>query len=454
MASKLKSHKFNEVTLTYEQDKACEVARVGFMSASPFYSHYFLSEMVEVYTKDIKTLATDGRHVFINPEYMVGLKPSERVFALAHEVDHVINRDPQRMKHYMTEGHCRGVPYDHGQFNTAQDYRTNHGLMEQGVGTMNPSWLFDKRFGPNDLPEDIYKIIYEKQPEGDGGGDGGGKDPGGKGGRPNGSTARDQGKTPRGAKGDPVADQNGGGFDDVLPPPIDPVTGEEDVPTEGEFREAVARAAAAAKAMGNLPGNLAKRVEEILAPQVEWRDHVRMLMTGMFGAKGETWAKLDRRSAALYGLGMKLGSDNPFFLKPGRKGYGADTVIVARDTSGSIGDEEESAYMGEIGGILADVRPRRVILLDCDTRICQVQELYCLEEASDEKVRTTLGHGGTDLRKIFDWVRDNDHKPECLIVLTDCQTPWPNENPGYPTVVVATTDAASPAWAERVRLKV
>jgi predicted metal-dependent peptidase len=193
-------------------------------------------------------------------------------------------------------------------------------------------------------------------------------------------------------------------------------------------------------------------VEEILAPQVDWRDHVRMIMTGIFGARGETWAKLDRRSAALYGLAIDM-DPNPFCLKPGRKGYGADTVVVCRDTSGSISAEEESAYMGEIGGILADVRPRRVLLIDCDARVQRVQELASLEEAGDEKVRETLGHGGTSFIPPFVWCEENHVKPEAFIYLTDGHGPHLDTPPEYPVVWVMTTDQ-TPPFGETIRLKV
>ena len=65
---------FTPVKLTPEQTQAIDVARVGFMTACPFYAHYFYAEMTEVFTKDIPTAATDGRRIFINPEYISGLK--------------------------------------------------------------------------------------------------------------------------------------------------------------------------------------------------------------------------------------------------------------------------------------------------------------------------------------------------------------------------------------------
>jgi predicted metal-dependent peptidase len=439
----LKTHSYPIHTPTHEQAAAMEIARIGFMSACPFYAHYFYGEMVEVPTLGVSTAATDGRHIFINPEYLMTLKPSERVFVYAHEVDHQICRDPERMHTYSREGMVRGVEFDQKTMNRAQDYVRNAGLMEQGVGLMNPAWCYDKRFGADDLPEDVYKSIYTKPPEGGDNGGSPGINPGGR--------AGSQGAVSKGAKRDAQADANDGGFDEVLPPPVDPVTGKVDLPDDATFREAVARAAAAAKAMGNMPEGLMRRVNEILDPQVDWRDHIRMQMMGIFGSRGETWKKLDRRSVAMFGLAIDL-PDNPFMIRPGRKGYGADCVVVARDTSGSMSTAEEAAAIAEIGGILADVRPRRVIVIDCDARVAQVQELETFEDATDERMQRTLGHGGTSFIPPFEYLEEHNIRPECLVYCTDMQGPFPAD-PGYPTIWCATTDAVAP-FGETIRIKI
>ena len=422
-----------EVQLTPAQARDMEVARVGFMAACPFYAHYFYAEMKEVATLDIPTAATDGRHIFYNPEYMSKLKPSERVFVMAHEVDHVIMRDVQRASHYRREGTLKGKPFDPQQMNFATDYRINAGLIEQGVGQMNPDWLYDNRFNGDHLPEDIYPVIYKDPPKGGYPGGGG----------PQGNTYGGSGKAPKGAKGDPTAAGQGGAFDQLMDPPTDPVTGAVDLPDEATFKEAVARAASAAKAMGKMPGSLQRRIDEILQPQVDWREHIRLVMTGIFGSKGETWTRPNRRRLVL----------NPLVILPGRKGNGADTVVVARDTSGSVSAGELAAYTAEISGILSDVRPKRIVLIDCDARVQKVQELQNLDDATDPEIMKAKGGGGTSFVPVFDYIEKHDLRPEALIYCTDMMGQFPSEAPAYPVVWAATMDHKAP-FGDHVRLKV
>jgi predicted metal-dependent peptidase len=422
----------NPVALTPEQKTAVEIARVGFMAACPFFCHYFYAEMREVYTLDVPTAATDGRNIFINPEYIAGLKPPERVFVFAHEVYHVIMRHPQRMAHYSREGECGGKPWDAGQFNKAADYVINADLLEQGVGMCNPSWLYDPKVTGADLSEDIYARKYQKPPPGQGQGQGG----------QSGSTYGQSGKGPKGAKGDGKADAQGGSFDSVLPPSIDPVTGKEDVPDPAEFKEAVARAAAAAKAMGNMPANFKRLVDEILEPEVDWKDKIRMVLTGRIGSRGETWDRPNRRRLAL----------NPMIILPGRKGFGAGTVVVGVDTSGSIGEKELAAFFAEVGGILNDVRPKRVVLIACDAHVQQVDEAASLDELQVVRQKGLKGGGGTRFEPVFDRVEKDRMNPDALVFFTDLLGTFPKQAPAYPTVWCSTSKGIPAPFGDLVEI--
>lgn len=426
--------------LTDAEKAAIDVARVGFISACPFYANYFIAEMEEVFTKEIPTAGTDGRRLFINPEYLAGLKAPERVFVYAHEVEHVISRHPQRMATYNKADSLRGLPFDKEQFNHATDYVINAGLIESRIGMMNVDWLYDPTVTGDMLAEDVYVSHYKKKPPGGGKGQGQGQGL-------QGSTYGSAGNGPSNAKGDPQAKANGGGFDEVYPPEVDPVTGREDVPTDAEFKEAIARAAAAAKTIGTLPARMQRMVDQILEPQTDWKEHVRMLLAGKLGHSRETWDTLNRRYAALGAL-----STLPIPQFPGRKGFGADTVAVAIDTSGSIGEKELSAFFAEVGGVLADVKPKRVILIWCDAEINRVDEARTLDELADIRAKGGVGGGGTSFIPPFEYLKKEGIRPETLIYLTDLYGPFPNE-PNYPVVWAATTDQPVP-WGDCVRIKI
>ena len=443
---------FKPCVPTAEQQSAMEVARVGFMAASPFYAHFFYSTMREVPTLDVPTAATDGRHLWYNPAYLAGLKPGERVFVLAHEVDHAVCRDPQRATSYLRDGNVRGAPFDAKLINHVADYVRNAGLLEQGVGLMNPSWLFADDVTGEDLVEDVYVRKYVKPPPPKQGGGQPGDPPGDQpdgsdqpGDQPKPSTFSQSPKAPRGVSRDKVADAAGGAMDQLVAPSIDPVTGKEDALDEGEFKEAIARAYAAAKAQGTVPGNLKRKIETILDHQVDWREHVRMLLTGHMGMRSETWNKPNRRRLAL----------NPVVIMPGKRGFGAELVVVAVDTSGSIFGVPKvlEAFWAEIGGVLADVRPKRVLLVECDARVHRVTEANNLDELSVAAGRGVLGGGGTSFEPVFDHLAAEGLVPDTLIYLTDLLGTFPAHAPDYPTVWCSFEPGAAP-FGDTVSLKV
>jgi predicted metal-dependent peptidase len=429
-----------EVKLTAEQQTMMEIARIGFMNACPFFCHYFYSEMKEQPTLDLPTAGTDGRRLAYNPEYLLTLKPPERVFVLAHEVFHAVSRHPSRMKHYGREDSLRGLPWSQELFNIAADLVINAELVEQSIGICNPAWLFDPNLGKSgELPEDVYERLFKKSNQG------------GRGSAQTKPGTMGDASRLKGGKSDKQAEGNGGRFDELLEPQVDPVSGREDLPSETEFKEAVARAAAAAKAMGKMPAGFQRMVDEILEPQVNWREHIRMLVTGRIGSRSETWDKVNRRRVVLNAL-RGAGSPVAEVVLPGRRGFGAKTVAVGIDTSGSIGERELSAFFAEVGGIIADVRPKRVLLLWCDAAVHRVDEASSLDELAHIRAQGAPGGGGTSFIPVFEKLAELGERPETLIYLTDMYGSFPDEVPAYPTIWCATTDVDAP-FGEVVRIK-
>lgn len=421
---------FREVKLTPEQTYQMQIARAALMASCPFFAHYFYAEMKEVPTMDMPTAATDGRRIYYNPEFMMGLKPQERVFVLAHEVYHTIMRHPQRALSYMRDGTLRGHDWDQHQANVFMDYVINAGLVESGVGLCNPSWLYDKGVTSEALWEDVWEHKYKKPPPGSGRGNG------------QGSTCGQAGRSPSHAKGDPHADGRGGNFDDVLPPQVDPVTGETDAPDEAQFREAVARASAAAKAMGNMPAAFKRMVDDVLEPQINWREHLRMLISGKIGDRHETWAKPNRRRLVL----------NPMVILPGRRGYGAENVAIVIDNSGSIQEKELSAFFGEVTGIMNDCRPKNIILMWCDAKVQKVDMARSMDELCHLRAAGSPGGGGTSFVPPFEWLAEKGIVPETLVYVTDMMGAFPDPAP-FPVIWCSSTDAKGP-FGETVHIKV
>jgi predicted metal-dependent peptidase len=449
-----KTHPFREVKASPSQQQAIDVALIGFMAQAPFYAHIFYSLCRLVVTMDVPTAATDGRHIFINPVYLADKKPGERVFILAHEMDHIVCGDSQRVASYGRDTKVRGLDWDMDHFNIVADYRINAGLIEDGIGMMNASWLYAPDVAGGDLVEEVY--VKKWNPNNGGGGRGKpgkgnngsnppGRGPGGQGqpgaNPPKGSTYGQTGKAPRGGRPDTKADANGGGFDQVLAPPVDPVTGKVDLPDKQEFKEAIAKAAAVAKAQGMLPAGLKRKVDAILEPQIDWREEMRLHIVGKIGHNRSSWKRPKRRRLVLA----------PVVIMPGRVGSGSNLAVLVRDTSGSMGPKEYGVLNGELIGVLADCRPKKTIVLDVDAAVHQVSEVYTLADAEDFVNTDAKGGGGTDFRPAFDWVREQNLKPDLLIFVTDLLGTFPPEPPPYDVVWLNTHDKEKKApWGKTI----
>ena len=449
--------KATEAKLTPLQTRQIDISRVAFMQEAPFFAHIMYSIGKDVITRDIPTAATDGKRIFINPDYFCPLPVGKQIFIWLHEVYHLVCNHPTRFKNYLKAGNIKGKPAIHEWANVCADYVINADILATvPAAQIDPAWLYDPSITGDMLWEDVYERTLKIAPPG-GSGKGQaqpGQPTGGMGGAQSGPPSKGElpstkqykntGKSLRNAKEDAQAEGSpqSGRFDEVLEPEIDPVTGEEDLPDENEFKEAVARAAATAKAMGKMPASMQRLVDELLTPQVDWKDHIRLLMTGKIGARGENWKRPNRRRLAL----------NPIVVLPGRKGYGCELVVVGVDTSGSIGERELNVFLSEVGGILNDVKPHKIIVIGCDAAVSQVDEVTTLDEFEGVRAKGIKGGGGTDFRPVFCYVEEHDLKPEALVYLTDLFGAFPDEAPRYPVVWAATTDETVP-FGDVVRIK-
>lgn len=413
---------FKRVKSTPALDRALKEARMGFMAVCPFLSHLYFAELQEIWTLDVPTAATDGRRIAINPDYLAKLRPAQRVFVLAHEVDHVLCRHNQRFQHYAATVGPDGEPFEWDLANKAADYVINARLVAADIGKIHPDWLFRQDITGDMLMEDVYKLLKKERKKGGGG----------------------HGQQPGGGGANSGSGQGPGGGD-LLAPATDPSTGREDTMSDMSHKEAVARAAAHAKGIGKMPAGYEKIVDEVLEHQVPWSEHVRLTMTGRLGNNTETWTRINRRRVAL----------NPMVILPGRRGYGCDTIAIDIDTSGSIYADPKAlaVFFGEMGGIIADLRPRRLIVMQCDARIHQVDEVRSLDEVQALRQAGVKGGGGTDLRLAEQWLVENNVKPDILVHLTDGYTPFSAEPPPFPVLWCMTTDV-DPPYGDVVRVKV
>jgi predicted metal-dependent peptidase len=159
---------------------------------------------------------------------------------------------------------------------------------------------------------------------------------------------------------------------------------------------------------GKLGSGGDRDLEDLLTPQIDWREVLReFIQTTCAGSDYSTWQRPNRRyvSSGYYmpsGISEQVGE-----------------LVIAVDTSGSIGQLELTAFMSEIQAICDTVHPDHIRLLYWDTRVCQ-DEKYDMHQL-DELVKTTKpkGGGGTNVECVTDYLTEHGVKPQAAIVLTD-----------------------------------
>jgi predicted metal-dependent peptidase len=184
--------------------------------------------------------------------------------------------------------------------------------------------------------------------------------------------------------------------------------------TPQDWLRAVAEAAEGARMQGNLPAGIARWVDELLRPRLNWTQYIARKASGALGKVRYTYQRPSRRS---YATG---------FVLPGRVQEGRDATI-ALDTSGSIGTGELSRFAAECEGIFKSVGAKLTIFA-CDAAIAS--------EATVTSIRhfEPKGGGGTSFVPVFDRIRERRMKVRLLVYFTDLQGTFPTQKPPYPVI--------------------
>ena len=149
-------------------------------------------------------------------------------------------------------------------------------------------------------------------------------------------------------------------------------------------------------------------INELLQTKKDWRELLRdYVSTTCAGKDYSTWKKPNRRF-----IGMDI-------LMPSSISETMGELLIAIDTSGSIGQNELTKFLTEIKGICDQVKPSKVRIVYWDTGVCG-HEVYD-EQDRDNIVRSTkpMGGGGTDVECVPMYMNEHGIKPELVIVLTD-----------------------------------
>jgi predicted metal-dependent peptidase len=379
-------------------------SKIGLLLDEPFFGALLLNlKMAE--QAGIGTMATDSVKLVYDPKFIESTGPIELKTVLAHEALHCALLHPLR----------RG-DRDPQNWNVACDYAVNNLLVEtnecaRNKGRSEPfkfpdGALIDAKY-KGQSADQIYGQLSQKpkdKPQGKGQGQGQGQggsnsDPGGMGGVQDYKAASEA----------------------------------EESEQEARWKVALTQAASMAKGRGDLPGELARIIGDILEPKADWRELLRRFVRDR--AKDDyAWSRPNPRY-------MQSG-----FILPSLDSQRLGTIAIAVDTSGSINEEILNGFLSEIEGIMHEARPSKIVLIDCDTRINSVREF----EPGDTLPRDFKGGGGTSFRPVFELL-EKDEPPACLIYFTDLDGAMPRTEPSFPTLWAATA-AGKASFGETIRL--
>ena len=332
----------------------------------------------------IPTACTNGRDERYGRAFVKSLRDQELNFVVAHENGHKMYRHLTTWKKLHDE--------DARLANQACDYVINLMLKDldptESVIAMPryPSGhpmagkvmgLVDERFrGMNSKQVfDILKQEKEESGEGDGDGDG----------------------------------EGGGGMDDHDWNDAKNMTEEEKKELEREIDQAIRQGMMARqKLAGSGADGLDRELAELLEPKINWREVLRDFVKSTCNAKdASSWRRVNRRFLS---TGMYM---------PTLIGEKVGHLVIAVDTSGSVGDEELGEFLSEVKGIAEEVNPACVDLLYWGSSVVQ-HETYGDGEAANIIASTRpVGGGGTSPSCISEYLKEKNIKPECVIILTD-----------------------------------
>jgi predicted metal-dependent peptidase len=199
----------------------------------------------------------------------------------------------------------------------------------------------------------------------------------------------------------------------------------------------VAQAEGLARRRGELPGGLDRSVASVLRPAVPWEDALREFVTRTAQADYR-WSPPNRRfaHAALY--------------LPRLSGEALGDVVLAVDTSGSIGQELLDRFAAEAQGIL-DAYDVTLHVVYHDAAVQQVQTW---RSTDGPLVLEPKGGGGTSHVPVFDWIAREGLEPACVVCLTDLYTEFPSAAPVIPVLwIVVGHNTLFPPFGRRVSIR-
>ena len=181
--------------------------------------------------------------------------------------------------------------------------------------------------------------------------------------------------------------------------------------THGEIKEINDAIDKALREGGMLAGRMGAKVprsiSDLLEPKVDWRDALREFVSSAIKGKDEfTWRKLNKRQLV-----------NDIYL-PSMENETIGELVVAIDTSGSIGGEQITEFATELVSICELCSPEKVRVLWWDTDV-HGEQVFVGNYQDIAKLLKPVGGGGTHVSCVSEYINKERINAECVIVFTD-----------------------------------
>lgn len=358
--------------------------------------------------KAIPTMATDGKRVWYNPEFVNKLTVNEIAGVIMHEGMHVA------WLHHLRRGNRHPKIW-----NFACDFAINHVVLDAGQKLPGDA-LFDEKYlnwTAYEIYDDLMKNVKQIKIKFSGAGTK----------MPNkGENGEGEGEGEPNDDPDELGDPLWGTVIDLTDEKGNPLSPAERAEIEEEVKILVQQAAQTAKQRGKLPGSLAGLIEAVGKPKIDWKNYIQTWVKGTT-PDNYTWIKPNRKIMANYGIYM-----------PQMQLNGAGVGVLSIDTSGSVSDNELIQYVNEIIGVIEMCNPDKLYIIQHDAIIQDVMVWEAGQEFKNLKVK---GRGGTCIQPSFEYLKTIDEQVDWMICFTDmgiCDYPSASEAPDYPVLWCAT----------------
>lgn len=345
--------------------------------------------MPREYTEGDHIMKVKGTKLEINPENFLKLSKNDQQWNIRHTAWHVIGFDEVRKGNR-----------DADRWNLASDLWVNSMLThDTDFKVQRPAdAAYDPQFKDWDK-EKIYDFLEQNQQE------------------------------EQKHKQDPMQGDCGGGSDegegdsdqsDGNQPSQGNESSQEQL--EKQIQSMVSQAALQAKqAGGKVPNSVEQYLDELYNPKLPWS---KLLMKYMNSHNTYDYS-YQRIHKKFFPHGI---------IMPSMYSEGLGPVFFATDESCSVSDEDLKLYLGAIETVLTEFEPESLTVLGFTTQVDHEHTLLTPDDIDKVKFRV---HGGTHIPAVFDYIEEKKHNPQVLIVLSDMESAFPKQPPGYDVIWIS-----------------